>query len=146
MNGDNPFCVFMTEFLLIGTCLIFGLFTIFTNPGIIPPQKALIEKKEIEEKGMKDKDRELKEKKSQKEKDPNEPKSLKSKELSHIFFNSKFKFFTQNGFLMKYKYCKTCNIIRPPGTSHCRICDICVERFDHHCPWIGNCIGINNYK
>lgn len=26
--------------------------------------------------------------------------------------------------------CYTCNIIRPPGASHCRICDNCVLNFD----------------
>ena len=44
------------------------------------------------------------------------------------------------------KYCKTCNIWRPPRAHHCRICDNCIETQDHHCVWINNCVGRRNYR
>ena len=50
------------------------------------------------------------------------------------------------GHMVNINYCYTCFHFRPPRTSHCAECDNCVENFDHHCLWMGTCVGKRNYK
>lgn len=41
--------------------------------------------------------------------------------------------------------CRTCHRPKPARSKHCPICKTCIERQDHHCIWINNCVGLHNY-
>ncbi|XP_057289446.1 palmitoyltransferase ZDHHC12-B-like [Hydractinia symbiolongicarpus] len=47
---------------------------------------------------------------------------------------------------LRLRRCGFCNIIQPLRAKHCEECKHCVRRYDHHCPWIGNCVGERNHK
>jgi hypothetical protein len=49
-------------------------------------------------------------------------------------------------FIQPIKFCKSCQIFRPPRTVHCKFCENCVLELDHHCRWLGCCIGKRNQK
>ena len=45
----------------------------------------------------------------------------------------------------EHELCFDCEIIQLPRSYHCNVCRRCVERYDHHCPWVNSCIGIRNH-
>ena len=46
----------------------------------------------------------------------------------------------------RYVYCYRCEHRVFADSKHCRICNKCVDVFDHHCKWLNNCIGGQNYS
>ncbi|XP_054647272.1 palmitoyltransferase ZDHHC9 isoform X1 [Dunckerocampus dactyliophorus] len=166
LPGKNTFCCdgrvmmarqkgvfYLTLFLIIGTCTLFFAFecpylavhlspaipvfavvlflfvmamllrTSFSDPGVLPralPEEATFIEMEIEAANG------------------NVPSGQRPPpRIRNVQINNQ---------IVKLKYCYTCKIFRPPRASHCSICDNCVDRFDHHCPWVGNCVGKRNYR
>lgn len=82
-------------------------------------------------------------------------KYLKSTQLSNYCFkgavpkgNATKEMIKQMGFRegqVIFKCTKCCSI-KPERAHHCSVCQRCIRKMDHHCPWVNNCVGENNQK
>jgi len=91
-----------------------------------------------------------------------EPVKHENRDSTKIEVNETYKNVKEeNGevFFVERRYCIICNIEQPIRSKHCRTCNKCVARYDHHCPWIGRlyirgnsnemkgtCIGEKNHQ
>ena len=44
------------------------------------------------------------------------------------------------------RWCKKCKAWKPPRSHHCSVTRQCVLKMDHYCVWVGNTVGLLNYK
>ncbi|CAH1786469.1 unnamed protein product [Owenia fusiformis] len=72
--------------------------------------------------------------------DPGTIKTTRDEKIRAVLEMSELQMFDMT------QFCSTCLIRRPLRSKHCSICNKCIARFDHHCPWVDNCIGERNHK
>lgn len=116
-NRKYTYFNYILHIFLLIILIIFDNLCIFSNPGALPIQKNIV---------------------------------TNNKAINSIYINDsnneKDYFYYVKGVRFRIKFCSTCLLFRSINTSHCRICNICINNFDHHCPWVGNCIGGLNYN
>lgn len=79
------------------------------------------------------------------------PTFVVSVSINPGYLEQKFEFTQMVEEFIKYErdlmnLCTYCRLIKSETSFHCLMCNRCVELFDHHCPYINNCLGLNNYK
>lgn len=48
--------------------------------------------------------------------------------------------------MSQWRWCDFCHVYQAPGGAHCPDCNVCIAGYDHHCVWMGTCIGKRNYR
>ena len=51
----------------------------------------------------------------------------------------------QSGFKFNLKYCSTCRFYRPMRASHSSKSNVCIQRYDHFCQWVGTDVALHNH-
>ena len=49
-------------------------------------------------------------------------------------------------FDLAQRVCDCCEWQQPTRARHCKLCQCCYRRFDHHCPWLGRCVAEDNHR
>ncbi|XP_069741454.1 uncharacterized protein [Narcine bancroftii] len=44
------------------------------------------------------------------------------------------------------RFCIHCEMVQPEGTKHCKLCNDCMENFDHHCLFLMKCVAKRNQR
>ncbi|XP_059373337.1 uncharacterized protein LOC132110615 [Carassius carassius] len=44
------------------------------------------------------------------------------------------------------RFCIHCELIQVDNCKHCRLCDMCIQEYDHHCLFLNQCVGRDNHR
>jgi hypothetical protein len=69
-----------------------------------------------------------------------------SRELAEEYGNKENSASIQRGVFAKCAPCVPCASAKPHGSHHCSTCRSCVVGMDHHCPFLGNCVGADTMR